>query len=166
MNFNFQHEILLTAKSLSMILNGSNMARYDLQDYLVKGIINSEGTDVDEKGNIGISSIQGNYNFQSVIKKFEDKTDILKYIFPVKITGHCFLNAIFLLEYFKKGQILFMQINNGFHTYSHSLYIDENSSIIDLNYLVSMSYSQFLELYNPDRCPSGRCQGCRGCSGE
>ena len=150
MSFNFQHQILLTAKSLAMILNGSNMALYDLQDYLENGIINSEGTSVDEKGNISISSIQGNYNFQSVIKKFKNKTDILEYIFPVKIIGQCFSNAIFLLEYFKKGQILFMQINNGFHTYLHSLYIDENSSIIDLNYLVSMSYNQFLELYKPN----------------
>ena len=150
MSFNFQHEILLTAKSLAMILNGSNMARYDLQDYLEKGIINSEGTDVDENGNINISSIQGNYNFQSVIKKFKNKTDILEYIFPIKITGNCFSNAIFLLEYFKKGQILFVQINNGFHTYLHSLYLDENGLIIDLNYLVSMNHSQFLELYKPN----------------
>lgn len=150
MSFNFQHEILLTAKSLAMILNGSNMARYDLQDYLEKGIINSEGTDVDENGNISISSIQGNYSFQSVIKKFKNKTDILEYIFPIKITGHCFSNAIFLLEYFKKGQILFVQINNGFHTYLHSLYLDENGLIIDLNYLVSMNHSQFLELYKPN----------------
>ena len=150
MSFNFQHEILLTAKSLAMILNGSNMARYDLQGYLEKGIINFEGTDVDENGNISISSIQGNYNFQSVIKKFKNKTDILEYIFPIKITGHCFSNAIFLLEYFKKGQILFVQINNGFHTYLHSLYLDENGLIIDLNYLVSMNHNQFLELYKPN----------------
>lgn len=150
MSFNFQHEILLTAKSLAMIINGSNMARYDLQDYLEKGIINSEGTDVDENGNISISSIQGNYNFQSVIKKFKNKTDILEYIFPIKITNHCFSNAIFLLEFFKKGQILFVQINNGFHTYLHSLYLDENGLIIDLNYLVSMNHSQFLELYKPN----------------
>lgn len=149
MGFNFEHDILLATKSLIMISNGSKMAQYDLQDILNRKIINDNGLNIDDNGIIHISSMQGDFQFQSVLKQFANEPCVLEYLFPIPISNYCFSNAIFLLEYFKKGKILFMQIDNGFHTYLHSVYMDDSNKVIDLNYLVSMDYDQFLQLYNP-----------------
>jgi len=149
MGFNFEHEILMAAKNLVMISNGSKMAQYDLQDILVRKILNDDGFNIDNNGNIHISSVQGDFHFESILKQFANNSYVLEYLFPIPISNYCFSNAIFLLEYLKKGKILFTQIDNGFHTYLHSVYVDDSNKVIDLNYLVSMEYDQFLKLYNP-----------------
>jgi hypothetical protein len=149
MNFNYNHEILTAMKQLAMIKNGNTSEKYELEDSFLTSIIDSEGTIINEHGVIKVETIQGPFNAMSALEFFKNDDEVLKYIFPIKLNGHCFSNSIFLLEHYQTGKILFMQINNGFNTYLHAVYLTNNNQIIDLNYLTLINYNDFLKLYNP-----------------